>query len=116
MVKKGFVETSSNPDLLVNVTAILKEKTALQADTYNTGGFYRPYGWGGGYGGTTTVTSYNYKDGSLIIDVLDASKNLLIWQGIGNKEIDKPSSNPDQAITSAVTKIMAGYPPGAGKK
>ena len=40
---------------------------------------YRPYYWGGGMGGSST-TNYNvqhYKDGSLIIDVIDANSKSL---------------------------------------
>jgi len=63
--------------------------------------------------GTTTYSTYDYKDGTLMIDVIDAAKKQLIWQGTGNKEIDKPSKNPDQAINEAVQKIMASFPPGS---
>ncbi|WP_348811673.1 DUF4136 domain-containing protein [Flavobacterium maritimum] len=117
MKNKGFTETSSNPDVMVNVTTVLVNKQSVTADTntYGYGGYYRPYRWGGSYSGTTTYNVYNYKDGSLIIDIIDAEKNQLVWQGTGNKEIDKPSSNPDQTISEAVAKIMSSYPPGVKK-
>jgi hypothetical protein len=110
--KKGFTETEENPDLLVNTTAILQDKKSVTANTYGYGGYYRPYGWGAGYGGgTTTFDVYEYKNGSLIIDIIDAKSNQLIWQGTGNKEIDSPSKYPDQDIANAVAKIMYGFPP-----
>jgi len=118
MTKKGFVESMNNPDVLVNLTAILADKKSITANTnyYNYGGYYRPYYWGGGYGGaTTSYDVYEYKDGSLIIDIIDASNKQLIWQGIGNKEIDSPSKNPDKTINEAVAKIMENFPP-KGKK
>jgi hypothetical protein len=111
--KKGYAENAS-PDLWVNTTAILKDQKSVTANTnyYGYGGYYRPYMYGGGMGGSST-TSYdvqNYKDGSIIIDVIDSKTKKLVWQGIGNKEIDKPSSNPDVAIAEAITKIMASFP------
>ncbi len=122
MLKKGFTETSTNPDLQINVTTILEDKKTViaQTDYYGYGGVYRPYTWGGVYAGfappaTTTFNVYEYKDGSLIIDILDAAKKQLVWQGTGNKEIDKPSSDPDTVINEAVTKIMEGFPPDAKK-
>lgn len=122
LLKKGLTENKDNPDLLVNVTTILENKKSVVATTdyYGYGGVYRPYGWGVGYAGfappsTTTFNVYEYKDGSLIIDLIDAGKKQLVWQGTGNKEIDKPSSDPDTAITEAVTKIMADFPPNAKK-
>jgi hypothetical protein len=116
MIKKGFTQNEDAPDMLINTTAILQDKQSVSANTYGYGGYYRPYGWGGGYGGTTTVNVYEYKDGSIIIDIIDASTQKLIWQGIGNKEIDTPSKNPDAAIADAVFKILYGFPPKAATK
>ena len=118
MTKKGFVESADNPDILVNITTILADKKSITANTnyYSYGGYYRPYYWGGGYGGaTTTYDVYEYKDGSLIIDIVDASNKQLVWQGIGNKEIDSPNKNPEKKINDAVMQILANFPPKAKK-
>ncbi len=119
LTAKGYTEQNSNPDMLVNAVTILKDKQAVSATTnyYGYGGLYRPYGyWGGGMAtGYTTVNTYNYKDGSLSIDIVDNKTNKMVWQGIGNKDIDKAPKDPDATITDAVTKIMAGFPPGAKK-
>jgi hypothetical protein len=109
MVAKGFTE-AENPDMLVNIVTILKDKQEVVANTYSYGGYYRPYAWGGG-NTSTTVNVQEYKAGSLIIDIADASNKKLIWEGIGNKDIDKPSNNPEKAINTAVQKIMAAFPP-----
>lgn len=118
MKKKGFTE-NANPDLLVHVSAILKDKQSVSASTnyYGYGGYYRPYGWGGGMGATgyTTYSVDEYKEGSLIIDLVDSKSKTLVWEGIGNKEIDKPSKDPEAAIRDAIGKILANYPPGAKK-
>ena len=121
MLAKGFTE-SSNPDLKVNAVSILKNKTQVTADTnfYGYGGMYRPYGyWGGGAmmgGGSTTFNTYDYVDGSLVIDIVSAKTDKLVWQGIGNAEIDTRPDNPEQFINDAIKKILAGFPPGAVKK
>ncbi len=120
MIKKGFTENTSSPDLLVNVITILKDRQSLSSTTdyYGYGGYYRPYAWGGGGMGVTGNTTYNvenYKDGSLIVDIVTADSKKLVWQGTGNSEIDKPLKDPDKQIPEAVAKIMAGFPPGAAK-
>lgn len=114
MLAKGFT-ASETPDLLVNITSILKNQKELVANSYGYGGGYRPYAWGGG-NMSTTVNVQNYTAGSLIIEVANASTQKLLWEGIGNQDIDAPSSNPEQAINSAVTKIMASFPPGMASK
>jgi hypothetical protein len=109
MQKKGFVWDTLNPDMLVNATAIIKDKQYLSANTYGTGGYYRPYY---GYGGTTTtVDVVEYKEGSLIIDIVDNKTQKLIWEGIGNEEIDAPSKDPERDINYAVYRILLGFPP-----
>lgn len=114
---KGLKEVNSNPDLMVNAVTLVKEKQQVNATTnyYGYGGLYRPYGYWGGMGmgsGYTTVSTYNYKDGSLTIDIVDTKTNKMVWQGIGNKEIDKSPKDPDAAINEAVKAILAKFPPG----
>ena len=115
MIKKGLQESTSNPDVLVNSVAVFKDRTSVSSTNYGYGGVYRPYYWGGGVG-YTNYDVHHYKDGSLIIDVIDASTNKLIWQGIGNKEIDGPIKDPDTKIPKAISMIMEGFPPGKAKK
>ena len=112
---KGMVETTDNPDLMVNAVTILKDKQSAIANTdfYGYGGLYRPYGYWGVVGGTgyTTVNTYNYIDGSLVIDIVDARTNKLVWEGTGNKDIDHAPDDPDKAINDGVYRIMQSYPP-----
>jgi hypothetical protein len=118
MTKKGFQENSSSPDLFVFSAAIFKDMQSVTANTnyYGYGGMYHPYYWGGGMtSSNTTYSVQNYKDGSLIIDVVDVKTQKIVWEGVGNKEIDKPSKDPESAIKQAVASIMASFPPG-GKK
>ncbi|WP_347051612.1 DUF4136 domain-containing protein [Flavobacterium olei] len=121
MLAKGFTE-SSNPDLKVNAVSILKNKTSVTANTdfYGYGGMYRPYGyWGGGAmmgGANTTFNSYDYVDGSLVIDIVSNKTQKLLWQGIGNAEIDSKPDNPEEFINSSIKKILADFPPGTVKK
>ncbi|MEN2414409.1 DUF4136 domain-containing protein [Flavobacterium mesophilum] len=122
MTAKGFVESTNNPDLKVNAVSILKNKTQVTADTnfYGYGGMYRPYGyWGGGAmmgGGTTTFNTYDYVDGSLVIDIVSTKTQKLVWQGIGNAQIDSKPDNPEEFIAGAIKKILEGFPPGLAKK
>lgn len=118
--KKGFTENTASPDLLVHAVTVLKDRKSVSSNTdyYGYGGGYRPWGWGGGMGvtGYTTYNVQDYKDGSLIIDIADAKTQKLVWEGIGNKEIDKPLDNPDAEIAAAVASILAKFPPGAVAK
>jgi hypothetical protein len=121
MVKKGFQENPASPDLMVNAVAIFKDRVSVNeySNYYGYGGFYRPYYWGGAgmYGSSSSsIDIQHYKDGSLIIDIVDTKEKKLVWQGVGNKEIDGPLKNPEKVVPEAVATIMKGFPPGASKK
>ena len=122
LINKGFTETTANPDLKVNAITILKNKTSVSANTdfYGYGGMYRPYGyWGGGAmmgNANTTFNSYDYVDGSLIIDIVSSKTGKLIWQGVGNAQIDSKPDNPEEFVGTSIKKILEGFPPGLAKK
>lgn len=115
MKGKGYVESKDNPDLLINAVTVLQEKEATTVSStnyYGYGGFYRPYGYGYGYpmGNSTSVNTYNYKDGTLMVDILDAKTDKLIWEGTGTSEITSKINDPEKAIGYAISKILASYP------
>ena len=66
--------------------------------------------------GSTTVSTYEYKDGSIAVEMIDAKTSKMVWQGIGNKEIDKPSNDVEASIKTAIAAIMATFPPGVTTK
>ncbi|MFD2200926.1 DUF4136 domain-containing protein [Shivajiella indica] len=117
MLKKGFKEDLNNPDLLVNATAIVtEEKQLTSTNYYNYGGYYRPYRWGPSYAGSTVYSVSELREGSLVIDIIDASSKHLIWQSTGNKEIDTGLKKAETEIPAAVEKILADFPPQPEKK
>jgi len=111
MTKKGFTEVTGSPDLMVDVNAIIDNKaTVSNTSYYEYGSVYRPYTWGPGVS-YTDYDARNYKDGSVIIDVLDAGTSKQLWQGIGIKEMDAPSKHPEKEISKVVGSVMAAFPP-----
>lgn len=109
---KGLA-VGENPDLIVNVKANHKKITDVQG--------YRPYGmygWGGPWGwgvGVNRTWSSNYNQGALVVDLIDAKTQKLVWQGIGEGiSVDSPKSKQKQ-IPQIVEEIMANYPPQRGK-
>jgi hypothetical protein len=116
MKKKGYKEDSVVADILINVNAVFNVLASASGNNYyEYGSVYRPYTWGPGI----SYTNYDvrhYKDGSLIIDIVDASAKKLLWQGTGSREVDTPLKHPDKEIPKAVTAIMAGFPPSGEKK
>ena len=107
---KGLMMTSNNPDFLI--AEHLGKKDKVQVTNWGYG--YGPHGgyWGGywGPGGTST---YEYEEGSLILDFVDAKSNKMIWRGVAKAEVQKTNS-PEKAeklINEAVQEILKNFPP-----
>ena len=86
MIKKGYTEDNNKPDLMINVVSLLKDKKSISA---SSNGMYGPYGfWPGG---NTSINVSDYKDGSIMVHVVDVNTNMLLWEGIGKAEMTKPA-------------------------
>lgn len=112
MAKKGFTK-SETPDFLVSIFT----EANKQVNVNNWGGYGGwgwgygwgwggPWGWGGGYQSVSTQT-----EGTLYIDVIDAGKKELVWQGIGTGVLTKNRDKKQEKINEFVQKIMAQFPP-----
>jgi hypothetical protein len=105
------VNLNQQPDVLVYYWYSAKEKQQIQS-TGPTGGAYGyggRYGWGAGYGGT--VTTYEYTEGTLVLDLVEPTKKELIWRAtiVGTLQ-DTPKENIELG-NKAIAKAFASYPP-----
>lgn len=108
---------AESPDLLVNFYIHTQEKVRSRS-VPSAGGYY---GWRDPYydawGGYTTYETRidQYTEGTLNIDVVDASTNKLVWEGsVGGRITEKDIQNLEGTIDEAVKSIMAAFPVGAG--
>jgi hypothetical protein len=80
-------------------------------DVQDWGYSYPRYPYGGWYGGQVDV--YQYNEGTLIVDIVDAKTNQLVWRGTATKTIDE-SASPEQReanLKEVVSRIFEKYPP-----
>lgn len=123
MQPRGYI-LSDNPDLLINVSARLEDKTKVSTYTdpmvgyrgyYGyRGGMYAP--WGGyGYGTTTHVSQYT--EGTVNIDMVDIAQKRMVWEGIaiGRVNEKKQNENLRQDIMDGVAEMFENYPFRAGQ-
>ncbi len=120
MELRGYT-LSDNPDLVINFTGKIEEKTDVESvpapyygPSWGYGGFYgAPYG---GWGGGTQVTTRRYNVGTLVMDVVDREKRQAVFQGSVSDVVTKEMmANREAAITGAVNRIFASYPFVAGR-
>lgn len=112
LLAKGFTK-SENPDLLVNI--FTKSRQEVNVNQFNAGwGYGWGYGWNPwGFGGNTSVTTTT--EGTLFIDLINAKKKELVWQGEGSGTLTKNTEKKEENIKEFVTKILAQYPPAIKK-
>lgn len=119
LLAKGFTK-SETPDVLVNIFTKAQKKVDVYNNYY---GFGYGYGYGGYYGWYPWYYGPNfgpqistYTEGTLFIDLIDAEKKELIWQGIGSGGLDTSGnvSKKEEKIKEFVNEIMAQYPPVIG--
>ncbi|TPD65750.1 DUF4136 domain-containing protein [Flavobacterium microcysteis] len=109
LTSKGITK-SENPDLLVNI--FTKSRQQVDVNQFNAGW---GYGWGWGWnpwmwGGSSTTVSTS-TEGTLYIDLIDARKKELIWQGEGVGVLTQNIDKKDARIQEFVKKILEKYPP-----
>ncbi|MCF1192539.1 DUF4136 domain-containing protein [Mangrovimonas sp. AS39] len=111
MLAKGFTK-SETPDLLISIFT----KSREQVNVYNNG--WGPYGYGWGwspyywnsYSSVSTST-----EGTLYVDLIDAQRKELVWQGVGSGYLTQNMDKKIERISEFVHEILMQYPPGQKK-
>ncbi|HTI59820.1 DUF4136 domain-containing protein [Mucilaginibacter sp.] len=147
LTAKGLRLQPNNPDLLVTYRAMVGRgsKTVYASTYYSSGpgyygglgyyggwGFGAGWGWGGGYrpyygygyspfiyyGGSTAVGKEHYKEGTVIIDLVDTRTHRIVWRGFGVGEVHhNPQKNVDdlpKVIDGIISQLNLAPPATAG--
>lgn len=100
-----------NGQLLINYHRQRTDKVKV-TQTAEPVGFYGYrrgfYAWGG-----TAVTTdvQNYREGTLLIDVVDGAAKKLLWESVAvGRVTDDVLNNPEAAIDAAVKQMFAEFP------
>ena len=112
--KRGYKQ-SEKPDLLVNFSGKLQEKADIQSS--GGGGYYgyRGYGAWPGYAYGNDVYTVRYTVGTINVDLVDATRNQMVWEGVAVGEVTKKHlENREAAISKAIQNIFSKYPFRAG--
>jgi len=108
LAAKGFtkVDPAEHPDALVAYHAGFAKNFALNEFGSGWGGFH--------FGGTWTNRARveEITVGGLIVDIVDAKADNIVWRGMASKDIDvhaKPGTR-DKQVNRAVEKMFRHYP------
>lgn len=113
--KRGMQYVKEGGEMMVSLYLVIQEKQQVEAYTNYTGsyGLARPWGYGAGMiGGTanTTVNTYDYQEGTLVMDCYDETTKKLLFQGTYKGVIQAKAQKRDKTIPKNVSKLMKNYP------
>lgn len=124
LAAKDFTKKlDGNVDFYVNYSVVIDDRTDIR--TYNNyNGMYPGYSYRAGYGyygrgmgvaystGSETQVTH-YKQGTLIIDIVNPETDQLIWRGAADGRLPKGSDREksDKLVQKYVTKILSNFPP-----
>ena len=103
LIAKGFWLRSGDQPLQLHYHIIIDDKTVQLTE---------PAGFNyNNFGESRRTTVYPYQEGTLIIDLMDSKKKMLVWRGYASGIIEAGvAKNPEQAIDRAVKKIFKQFP------
>lgn len=112
---RGFAYDEASPGLRINFNVNVVEKTEIRSNPSVTAGFgyygYRYGMYGAWTGYPYDIETTNYRQGTLVIDVVDAARKALVWQGVAEGRITQQvRDNPARAVDAAVAQILASFP------
>jgi hypothetical protein len=105
----GFVYAEREPELLVNFYLKIVDKQEIRSSGSGYYGYRsNRYGTWSGYPYVDTV---EYRQGTLSIDLVDAKRKQLVWQGVAEGEVkDESLKTPGPALDDVVAKIFSNFP------
>lgn len=115
MQARGYilVEADAETDLTVDYHAHVEDKQKIVSSP-------EPMHWGRGWydpwpAYNSNVRTVDYKQGTLIINLVDAASKQMVWQGMMQGTVKRSDlENPSAAVSNAVTRIFSEYPFRAG--
>ncbi len=112
MEVRGYRYSEDHPDLLVNFYMNTKERTETRSAPMAGYGYY---GYRYGLYNAWPMYDYDrtvtYKVGTINVDIVDAEKKQLIWEGISEGRMsDEAMANPKVTVNAVVTELMRQYP------
>ena len=109
----GLRRDNNNPDLVVNFVISTREtlqsRPSTGASMHHGRGSYGT--WGGYSMSMSTSEVVQRTEGTLGIDVIDASRLQLVWEGAATQRVtDSMQQNRDQILSDVTAQILAKFP------
>lgn len=114
--ERGYVQVEENPDFFVTYHTAEREEERPGSGAYMSLGYGHGYGYYGHspYYGSSVVldlTPRSFLEGTLIIDIVNARSDELVWRGWNDSVLNQRSFD-QQRVNESVDYILTAFPPG----
>jgi Domain of unknown function (DUF4136) len=113
LAAKGWNQVDSGGDVAIVAIKTTQTQRTLQTFYDGMGGGWRWRGFGGM--GEATTTEQDYKEGTLVVDMYDASTKQLIWRGSAEDTLSDKEAKNEKNLDKGVAKMFKGFPPGSAR-
>ncbi len=104
LIIRGLILTENNPDILVHYHIMVEDKVYIDLQPYG-------FTYGRYWANAQRERSYSYREGTLIIDLMEAKTGNLAWRGWAVAVIENDSKKSmNDIIGKAVAEIFSKYP------
>lgn len=107
MYRRGY-QQAANPDLWVNIGVVPQQKGKARAKTVREAPRYigqRTYRWQG-----QDVEAGRYAEGTATVEVVDAARKEMIWDGALVSILSTTAEPPAKRIDAAIAELFEKYP------
>ena len=101
----GLQKAETGPDLFVTYYGESERIVVLDSVSYYDG-WYR-------YGGigVSTTRARSYEQGTLVVDLVDAAADRLVWRGVATDTVANSPDGQSRQIQTATRQMFRRYPP-----
>jgi hypothetical protein len=110
---KGWIQVDSGGNVVIVAIKTTQTERTLQTFYDGMGGGWRWRGFGGF--GESTTTEQDYKEGTLVVDMYDASTKQLIWRGSAEEMLSDKAEKNEKNLDKGVAKMFKSFPPRSTK-
>jgi hypothetical protein len=104
----GYSRDTQKPDLLVAYRIYIKEKQDIQV-------YGHPYGYGQSYGywGRRPADVRRWREGTLVLDLVDTGTGELVWRGWSRNPLESRNDprREQESVSQVVAQILKRFPP-----
>ncbi|MBU3745412.1 MAG: DUF4136 domain-containing protein [Sediminibacterium sp.] len=110
MKQRGYVQQSAQPDLLINIGLVVKEQVQTRQTDWRTDGAPRYMGQRNYSWKSEEIEVGRYREGTVTVHVVDASRKQLLWKGAAKGVIPDKQQQLSALADDAMKQVFEKYP------